>query len=86
MLNHCGNTANRMRMSTWIVCDNISTILYSVMDSIATWCVQYRFIPHLFLPLFPPSSTAFLSKLPLGEYIFYPVSTPPIISTAKIIS
>lgn len=52
-----------------------------------TWqlfCVKAETIPSLFRRFHLVSSTAEFSFSPLFEHIFYPVSTRPIISAAKL--
>jgi hypothetical protein len=86
MPNYCGKSANSTWIMTWIQRVDISTFIHHIAHSALRYCAHYEVIPHILPYLFQLSSTTHSIKLPLVEYIFYPISTPPIINTAKIIS
>lgn len=80
MHNTCGKIVQFLRTDSWTSSARVSPGYVDERPQSTIASAEVPFI-HLLFPHFPLHiSTLKFAKLPLSEYIFYPVSTAPTIS------
>ena len=83
MLKLCGKAVRSLRTPRGKTYGQSSPERQSFADQAMATCEKVMAI-HSFTQYFPlPSSTRYLPLIPLNEYIFYPVSTTPTITSIK---